>query len=147
MSKTIRASKIKMMGVVEAVDELRGDPALDDAQLRNRAAVLEAYLDQTAVLIEIDAVLLDKVSKSESSALGSLVSQRPKALSSSARVAKGKLLTQAAELLGSPQSAAKWVDRPIPSLDGLTPLQLIETPEGAASFENYMNQIRYGVYI
>jgi uncharacterized protein (DUF2384 family) len=60
---------------------------------------------------------------------------------------ESKLLDEAAGLLGSRPDALKWVHEQIPSLDGLTPFQLIETPEGTAALANYMNQIRYGVYI
>jgi hypothetical protein len=58
-----------------------------------------------------------------------------------------KLRAEATNLLGSITAADNWVNEAIPNLKDLTPLQLIETEEGAAALSDYMNQIRYGVYI
>ena len=54
------------------------------------------------------------------------------------------LLTQAAEVFGSPAQASTWLTRPHPSLDGDTPLKRARTPWGMSKVQSMLVALRYG---
>ncbi len=54
------------------------------------------------------------------------------------------LLTQAAEVFGSPTQASTWLTRPHPSLDGETPLRRARTPWGMSKVQSMLVALRYG---
>jgi uncharacterized protein (DUF2384 family) len=103
-----------------------------EARFEEAVAAMAAAHTEIRALISRQAVPRQKVSRVARPALVD---------------AKIKLLSDAKVLLGDLDLAATWLREPIPSLNSLTPFELIETPEGKAALENYMNQIRYGVYI
>lgn len=53
----------------------------------------------------------------------------------------------AAEVLGDAELAQSWMLEPAIGLNQQIPVELIETPEGAALVETYLMQIEYGVYV
>lgn len=52
----------------------------------------------------------------------------------------------AAEVIGSPDAAASWFDRPAPALDFRKPNELVDTVEGEAAIRTLLMRIEFGVY-
>ncbi len=57
-----------------------------------------------------------------------------------------RLLAMATETLGSREKASHWLQSPNRTLEGRTPLELLDTDAGAQSIETILGRIAYGVY-
>ena len=55
--------------------------------------------------------------------------------------------TKAAELLGSQEEAELWLQRPAIGLNQLRPIDLLATPEGVELVEDFLERLRFGVYV
>lgn len=58
----------------------------------------------------------------------------------------GDVLTQAAEVFGSRETAADWLMRPAMALDRQRPVDLLGTAAGKEQVELLLIRLRYGVY-
>lgn len=57
-----------------------------------------------------------------------------------------EILGRATEIMGSQQEAEQWLERPAIGLDERRPIDLLSTPAGVQSVEDYLTRIEYGVY-
>lgn len=58
----------------------------------------------------------------------------------------GDVLTQAAEVFGSRETAADWLMRPAMALDRQRPVDLLGTTAGKEQVELLLIRLQYGVY-
>ncbi|WP_245615434.1 antitoxin Xre/MbcA/ParS toxin-binding domain-containing protein [Muricoccus aerilatus] len=58
----------------------------------------------------------------------------------------GDVLTQAAEVFGSRETAADWLMRPAMALDRQRPVDLLGTAAGKEQVELLLIRLQYGVY-
>ncbi|MFP3938719.1 MAG: antitoxin Xre/MbcA/ParS toxin-binding domain-containing protein [Thermoanaerobaculia bacterium] len=57
-----------------------------------------------------------------------------------------RIAAQATEVLGSPERAATWLQRPNRALGGRVPLKLLDTDAGSRQVESVLGRIEHGVY-
>lgn len=57
-----------------------------------------------------------------------------------------RIAAQAAEVLGSTEKAARWLQRPNRALGGRVPLGLLDTDPGTREVEEVLGRIEHGVY-
>ncbi len=57
-----------------------------------------------------------------------------------------QVIARAVEVLGSSEKALRWINAPVRSLGGQTPVSLLSTPEGIARVEDALGRIEYGVW-
>jgi putative toxin-antitoxin system antitoxin component (TIGR02293 family) len=57
-----------------------------------------------------------------------------------------EILGKATEVMGSQAEAERWLERPAIGLDERRPIDLLSTPAGVQSVEDYLTRIEYGVY-
>ncbi len=57
-----------------------------------------------------------------------------------------RLFDRAADVLGTPERARKWMRMSLPALGGKTPLEYADTEPGAREVENVLGRIAYGVF-
>jgi putative toxin-antitoxin system antitoxin component (TIGR02293 family) len=57
-----------------------------------------------------------------------------------------RLAVRAEEVLGSSESAERWLKEPLPALGFETPLSLLDTDEGAQTVSDLLGRIEHGVY-
>jgi putative toxin-antitoxin system antitoxin component (TIGR02293 family) len=73
---------------------------------------------------------------------------KPLSQEQSARTWKfAEILALATSVFGSQDEAERWLDRPAMGLDNRRPINLLATPAGAECVENFLWQIKYGVYV
>lgn len=53
---------------------------------------------------------------------------------------------RAMEVLGTREKALRWLNSPVPSLGGRTPLSLLDTPEGATQVQDALGRMEHGVW-
>lgn len=58
----------------------------------------------------------------------------------------GRLYERACEVLGSPEAARRWLDRPLRALGGVVPLEHADTEPGAREVEDVLGRIEHGVF-
>jgi putative toxin-antitoxin system antitoxin component (TIGR02293 family) len=57
-----------------------------------------------------------------------------------------EILGRVTEAMGSQDEAERWLERPSIGLDQRRPIDLLSTPAGVQSVEDYLTRIEYGVY-
>jgi len=57
-----------------------------------------------------------------------------------------RIAAQATDVLGSPEKAATWLQRPNRALGGRVPLELLDTDPGSRQVEDVLGRIEHGVY-
>lgn len=57
-----------------------------------------------------------------------------------------RIAAQAAEVLGSEEKAAAWLQRPNRALGGRVPLELLDTDAGSRQVEDVLGRIEHGVF-
>jgi putative toxin-antitoxin system antitoxin component (TIGR02293 family) len=57
-----------------------------------------------------------------------------------------EILGRATEIMGTQHEAEQWLERPAIGLDQRRPIDLLSTPAGVQSVEDYLTRIEYGVY-
>ena len=57
-----------------------------------------------------------------------------------------EVLVQAAGIFGGLEQAEHWMTRPATGLDGLRPIELVETLQGAGLLKDFLGRLEYGVY-
>lgn len=73
---------------------------------------------------------------------------RPLSPEQSARTWKfAEVLALAISVFGSQDEAERWLDRPAMGLDNRRPIDLLASSAGAEFVENFLWQIKYGVYV
>ncbi|MBX3566827.1 MAG: DUF2384 domain-containing protein [Rhizobiaceae bacterium] len=58
-----------------------------------------------------------------------------------------EILARAIDIFGSSEEAERWLDQPAMGLDGMRPIDLLETPAGVEMVEQHLGRLRYGVYM
>lgn len=58
-----------------------------------------------------------------------------------------EIVAQATRVFGSRADAEEWIYRPLPALNGKSPIQVSETKEGREAVAEYLNRIDRGVYV
>jgi putative toxin-antitoxin system antitoxin component (TIGR02293 family) len=56
------------------------------------------------------------------------------------------ILAKATDVLGSPEEAEQWLDRPQTSLDQQRPVDLLQTSGGVELVQDFLTRLEYGVY-
>lgn len=56
------------------------------------------------------------------------------------------VVARAEEVFGSSQAAELWLNEPVPALDFLTPLAMLNTEAGARIVIEILGRIEHGVY-
>lgn len=56
------------------------------------------------------------------------------------------LLKRAIEVFGREDKARRWLTRAHPSLDGVSPVEALEAPNGKQQVEQLLQRIEYGLY-
>ena len=57
-----------------------------------------------------------------------------------------RVAARAEEVLGSRETAERWLKEPLPTLGGETPLSLLDTDEGAQQVGDVLGRIEHGVF-
>ena len=57
-----------------------------------------------------------------------------------------EMLARATAVLGSQESAERWLEHPAIGLDRNVPIDLLATPAGAKMVDDYLTRLEYGVY-
>ena len=57
-----------------------------------------------------------------------------------------RVAVQAEEVLGSTQTAERWLKEPLPALGTETPLELLDTDEGVQMVSDILGRIEHGVF-
>ncbi len=57
-----------------------------------------------------------------------------------------EILGRAIELFGSQAEAEQWLERPAMALERRKPIDLLSTPAGVETVEDYLTRLEYGVY-
>lgn len=57
-----------------------------------------------------------------------------------------QILTQAAEVFGGREAAEAWMSRPAMGLDGLRPIDWLQTAEGVQVVRDFLARLEYCVY-
>lgn len=58
-----------------------------------------------------------------------------------------EVLARATEEFGSQEEAEQWLERPAMGLDQRRPIDLMKTPAGVELVEQFLERLRYGVYL
>lgn len=67
-------------------------------------------------------------------------------LEESDRIARlARVLVHAVGVMGSAEKASRWLKRPNPTLDGLSPLEVLDTDLGSQLVDELLTRIEYGV--
>jgi putative toxin-antitoxin system antitoxin component (TIGR02293 family) len=73
---------------------------------------------------------------------------RPLSKEQSGRTWKfAEILAMATAVFGSQEEAEQWLERPAMGLDQRCPIDLLETHAGVELVENFLRQLKYGVYV
>ena len=91
-------------------------------------------------LAEIDQIVLPRKTLANRRKLGSLTPEQSDRLVRVARV-----LAAAEETFGSQEKAGAWLRRPTRVLGGASPLNLLDTDEGAREVETLLGRIGHGI--
>ena len=57
-----------------------------------------------------------------------------------------EILAKATAVLGSPQEAERWLEQPAIGLGQRRPIDLLATPAGTKSVEDFLTRVEFGVY-
>jgi putative toxin-antitoxin system antitoxin component (TIGR02293 family) len=57
-----------------------------------------------------------------------------------------EILARATTLFGSQAAAEQWLEQPATGLDQRRPIDLMTTPTGLESVDDFLGRIEYGVY-
>jgi putative toxin-antitoxin system antitoxin component (TIGR02293 family) len=75
------------------------------------------------------------------------ISEKPLNPERSGRTWKfAEILAKATAVLGSPEEAEQWLERPAIGLDQQRPIDLLSTPAGVEMIEDLLERLEYGVY-
>jgi len=141
-----------MMSAQSSVFDVVGGPGMMGAgtgplalmQLVRRGlpvGAVQALLDSGRLsLAELDRVVLPRKTLAHRRKLGLLTPEQSDRLMRLAR-----LLVAAEETFGSQEKAGIWLRRPTDALDGETPLDLLDTDEGAREVETLLGRIAHGI--
>jgi putative toxin-antitoxin system antitoxin component (TIGR02293 family) len=72
--------------------------------------------------------------------------ERLSAVESDRLVRLARVVANAVETLGTNEKASLWLKTPNRALDGMAPLQLLDTEAGVGSVETVLGRIAYGIY-
>lgn len=61
-------------------------------------------------------------------------------------IAYRDVVAKAAEVFGTMELAEAWMSKPAIGLDGLRPVDLLSTPEGAELVKDFLGRLEYNVY-
>ena len=89
---------------------------------------------------EMDRVVLPRKTLANRRKIGVLTAEQSDRLIRAAR-----LVAEAEETFGSPDKAALWLRRPNAALSGETPVDLLDTEEGAREVETLLGRISHGI--
>ncbi|MGH7106522.1 MAG: type II RES/Xre toxin-antitoxin system antitoxin [Acetobacteraceae bacterium] len=136
------ATVLDVVGGVAVVGA--ADGAVDFVKLVRRGlpvAAVQFVLDSGRLTVaELDRIVLPRKTLANRRKLGNLTPEQSDRLVRVARV-----LAAAEETFGSRDKAGTWLRRPTTALAGESPLQLLDTDEGARSVETLLGRIGHGI--
>jgi putative toxin-antitoxin system antitoxin component (TIGR02293 family) len=120
------------------------EPGLALARLVRRGlpvGTIQFVLDSGRLtLAEVDRIVLPRKTLAHRRKLGTLTPEQSDRLVRVARV-----LAEAEETFGNQEKAGLWLRRPSTALAGESPLQLLDTDEGARQVETLLGRISHGI--
>jgi putative toxin-antitoxin system antitoxin component (TIGR02293 family) len=137
------ASALDVVGGAAIVGE-PAEPGIELARLIRRGlpvGTVQFVLDSGRLTLgELDRIVLPRKTLAHRRKLGTLTPEQSDRLLRVARV-----LADAEETFGSQDKAAIWLRRASAALAGESPLQLLDTDEGAREVETLLGRIGHGI--
>jgi putative toxin-antitoxin system antitoxin component (TIGR02293 family) len=119
-------------------------PGMDMVKLIRRGlpvGAVQFVLDSGRLTVaEVDQIVLPRKTLANRRKLGNLTPEQSDRLVRVARV-----LAAAEETFGSQEKAGAWLRRPTRALTGASPLNLLDTDEGAREVETLLGRIGHGI--
>ena len=57
-----------------------------------------------------------------------------------------EIIARAIDVLGSPEAVERFLNQPAMALDGMRPVELLSTAEGAELVDQHLKRVDFGVY-